>query len=229
MRAQKRISAPNSFGVERKISKWVARAKPGPHDKNALPLVILLRDVIGLARNAKEVKRLLYDGKVLVDGVLRKDYRFPVGFMDLVSTPLSKGFYRVSFSNTGKLIAFLVKKSEAGLKLVRVKGKKRRKSDYQLSTNDGRSIIVKLSVGKSIRLGDSLLIKVPSQEVVKHFSFKVGASVFIVGGKQVGQVGVIKSLEDDIVVLDLGGEEHRTISDYVFIVGDKKPELMVNE
>jgi small subunit ribosomal protein S4e len=211
------------------VSTWVTTASPGPHDKNALPLNVLLRDLLGIARNTKEVRNALNAGKVLIDGKTRKDHKFPIGFMDVVSIPLKKKHYRIIYDHIGRLRTIIISKKESGLKVVRLKSKARKAKTYHLTTNDGRSLIVKLSEGKKYKTSDSLLIKLPSQDIVKHMPFKQGASAFITGGKAVGKKAVIKKINGNAIVITINKEEHRTVKKYVFVTGDKKSEVSVNE
>ena len=218
---QKRISAPRTYNIKRKQSKWITRPHPGPHNKNAVPLSIVLKDMLQVARITKEAKKILNEGKVLVDGVIRKDHRFPVGFLDVVSIPLLKKSYRMIYDTNGRYTTCLLKKNESELKVVRIKGKARKGKKYQLSTNDGRTILVNLGTGKNYKVNDSLLIKVPSQEIVKHLPFKANSKAFITGGKHVGKEAIVSSESDSSVTIRIDGKEYRTIKDYVFVISDE--------
>ncbi|HNR58014.1 MAG TPA: 30S ribosomal protein S4e, partial [Methanothrix sp.] len=59
-RHQKRVASPRSWPIARKIHTWVAKSKPGPHsEKGSIPLVIVIRDLLGLVDNSREAKRVL--------------------------------------------------------------------------------------------------------------------------------------------------------------------------
>jgi small subunit ribosomal protein S4e len=51
--------------------------------RECIPLNILLRNKLKLALNAREAKLIVKskDGNIAVDGKIRKDVTFPVGFM----------------------------------------------------------------------------------------------------------------------------------------------------
>ena len=51
--------------------------------------------MLKLVDNAREAKRILYEGKVLVDGKIKKDYKLPVGIFDIISVPLLNQQYRM--------------------------------------------------------------------------------------------------------------------------------------
>ena len=224
---QKRISVPKTYNVKRKSYTWITKASPGPHNKNALTITVLMRDILGVAKNTNELKKILNKGELLVDGKIRKDIRFPVGFMDVVSVPESKLYYRVGYDHLGRFNANNIKEKETGLKIVSIKNKIRHGSLYQITTNDGRCINVKLTEGKKLATNDSLLIKVPSQEIVKHLEFKSGAKAFIIGGKHVGQAATIKDIKEDGIVVTIDKNDYKTIKNYVFVTGENKEELSI--
>ncbi|HDD45885.1 MAG TPA: 30S ribosomal protein S4e, partial [Candidatus Aenigmarchaeota archaeon] len=92
----KRYLIPKYWRVAKKAYKWAVRPSPGPHPiDRCIPLLVLVRDVLGIAENAKEAKKIIKKGELMIDGVIRKDHRFPVGLMDVVAIPKMKMYYRV--------------------------------------------------------------------------------------------------------------------------------------
>ena len=64
----KRIAAPKSWRIERKVRKWVVRANPGAHKiSTSFPLAFFIRDVLGYANTMREVKNILTKKIILVD------------------------------------------------------------------------------------------------------------------------------------------------------------------
>src|SRR5438094_53439 len=86
-RQLKREPAPGFWPIKRKERTWAPSTRPGPHSREkSLPLVIIIREILGYARTAKEAIRIIRTGKVKIDGAVRKDHRFPVGLMDVLQT-----------------------------------------------------------------------------------------------------------------------------------------------
>ena len=143
----KRLAAPAFWPVLRKEFKWVAKPSPGPHPiERALPLLVLVRDVFGYAETAREARRVIVEGKVWIDGVPRKNHKFPVGLMDVVSFPDIDEHYRIVPYPTKHLWPIRMPKEEADLKLVRIENKTTVKGGHiQLNLHDGRNILVKVS------------------------------------------------------------------------------------
>jgi len=59
---QKRLSVPKSWPVERKTETFTVKAGAGPHGEDGVPLVILLRDVLGYVDSRKEARYALSGG-----------------------------------------------------------------------------------------------------------------------------------------------------------------------
>ncbi len=90
----KRLAAPRMWPMERKRYKYVISLRAGPHSfRTALPLGVFIRDIAKHTETKKETRELMKNGVVKVDGIIRKDQSFPVGFMDVVS--IGDDHYRV--------------------------------------------------------------------------------------------------------------------------------------
>ncbi len=227
MTHQKRLSIPKSWKAGKKGYKWVSTTRPGPHSQaRSLPLGIIIRDILKLVDNSREGKRVLSEGKVLVDGIPRKDLRFPVGLFDVISLPLSNESYRMLQDEKGRLT--LYKLNEANVnKLCRINNKTTLKGGkVQLNLNDGTNILGSNEYGTK----DSLILSVPDKQVVKHLHFKVGNLAMVVGGLHSGEIGKIKEIREvkssrHNTVTISGDTDFETIEDYVFVIGEDKPEI----
>ena len=77
------LNAPVNWPIKRKEQKWVIRPSPGPHPlKRCLPLNLLFTGILDYARTSREVRKILHDGEIFVDGRSVKNQKFPVGVMD---------------------------------------------------------------------------------------------------------------------------------------------------
>ena len=231
----KRLCAPR---IEKRAKgRWVIRPSPGPHPlQHSLPLLTIVRDVLGLCDTAAEGRRVISRGEIWVDGKPRKDYRYPVGLMDLVSIPRLGKRYRVLAGPRGKLKFVKEKetKSKEGKKpseaeklpksdwkLVRIENKTQTSQGLQLNLHDGRNLLIKETDKWSQSPGDALKIELPSQRVLESVPLAVGTLALILGGKHVGQVSRIKKVERGTVWL----ENFETVKRYVFPIGVKEPQI----
>ena len=65
----KRYKSPKHWPIDPKEDKWTVKPSAGPHAiESSLPLLIVIRDILGLADNSREAKRIINNGEILVDG-----------------------------------------------------------------------------------------------------------------------------------------------------------------
>ncbi len=219
---QKRLSAPKTYKIPRKVAKWTVKPSPGPHDKNAVPLLIIVRDFLQLADNSREARKIISAGEILVDGVPRKDYKFPVGLFDVVKIPKLNKSYRIVFDEKGRYVPIEIE--DDNLKLYKIKNKTMvRGGKVQLNLFDGTNVLAE----NEYKTKDSLLMEIPSKKIVDHLPFEIGALVMITGGTHAGEIGrvkdyrVIRGSSPNLVTVEVEGRELTTIVDYVFVVGRK--------
>ncbi len=223
----KRLAAPRSWVIARKTNVYTTKPAPGPHPiDRAMPLGTVLRDHLDIARTAREAKRAIGSGDILVDGRAVKDAKFPVGFMDAISIPKLKQAWRCVIDDKARLRFVPVGEKDASTKLVRIDNKTTiRGGKTQLNLHDGRNLLVKKDDYKT---GDVLNLEVPAQKIVGHFRFKEGETVLVTGGRHAGEIAPIATIETtrshkaNLVHLSSGDSSFTTIKTYAFPVGDKK-------
>ncbi|MBD3209319.1 30S ribosomal protein S4e [Candidatus Woesearchaeota archaeon] len=220
----KRVPVPTTWNVLRKQHTFITRPRPGAHPYHlAFSLNTLMKEVLRLAATTKEVKRILKEQEVLVDGKRRHDERYNVGFMDVITFTKTKQSYRVGFTGKGKLTAFAIPAKEASKKIGKIVAKRTsKKGRAQLSLNDGRVLVVDKD---EYNVGDSLVITLPKQTVAARLPFAAGAAVIVHQGKYAGQTGTIDVIKDGEVVITTGKGTLSTKRSYAFVIGDKRPAL----
>ena len=140
----KRLASPRSWTIHRKTKKWVVKPSPGPHPlKQAIPLILLIREFLNLANSSAEAKRIIGNGDIMVDGRVVRNYKLPIGLMDVISIPKLNLFYRILLNNRGKIDFVKINKDEARWKLVRIENKNTIPGGKtQLNLHDGRNILI---------------------------------------------------------------------------------------
>jgi small subunit ribosomal protein S4e len=222
----KSLSVPKSVHIHRKEKVWSVKTKAGPHKKDAaVPLGIVLRDLIGIARNMKEAHLIMDDGSVKVDGVIRKDHQFSVGLFDIISIEAQKKAYRILIDKRGRLFVKEIEENK-GEKLCKVAKKKMVNKGIQITTNDGRVFL-----GVDAKVGDSLKIIVPGKKVESVISMKNGALVYITSGSHSGEKAEVLEIitgtpsRERMVKLKTEDKEFETIAKNVFVIGEKTAEI----
>jgi SSU ribosomal protein S4E len=182
--------------------------------------------MLGVVDTRAEAKRVLSEGNVLVDGVIRKDLRFPVGLLDVITIPLENVAYRMLLDRKGRLEVHRLEDVNAN-KLCRISGKTVLKGGaVQLNLNDGTNLVG----SNDYKTKDSLILSLPDKSIVKHIKYEVGNLAMIVGGRHTGEIGTIKEINTvkssrHNTVSISGDYEFETIEDFVVVIGEKEPEI----
>jgi small subunit ribosomal protein S4e len=224
----KRYKAPNSWKIKRKKFKYITRSKPGPHNaKKSQPLNVLLRDTLKIAMTNREVKFMLENKEVLVDGKRRKETRFPVGLFDVISLPEMGEHLRIYLDKKGKLDTIKIPENECNTKICRINGKKALKGKIQLTLHDGRNI---LTDQNDLSVGDCLLITFNKKVSIKaKIPLEKGSAIFLVGGKHIGHIGTVEDIVGNrILYKSEKGDTVETLKKYAYAVGKGKPSIKLN-
>ncbi|HUT81440.1 MAG TPA: 30S ribosomal protein S4e [Candidatus Bathyarchaeia archaeon] len=231
---QKRVAAPRNWVIARKQHTFAYRANPGPHGIEAsVPLGILLRDNLKLGNTAREIRIILNKKEILIDGRIIYNPKFPVGLMDVIQIDSINKFYRVLPDSQHNLKANEMKKPSKITKACQIMNKSTIKGGItQLNLHDGRNIILPKEEGIERRYNtkDTLIIELPSQEIIQHIPFKEGMYAVIKAGRNVGKYGIIKSFQwrfgpraSTVTITSPEGEEVQTAPEYLFVIGEKSP------
>jgi len=219
----KRLAIPKSWPIKKRGMTFVIKSNPGPHSlKLGIPLNLVMRDMLGIAKNTKEVRKVLYDNQVMVDGIIRKDSKLPVGIMDVIEFKKSNEQFRVVLEK-GKLRLISIDKKEAGVKACRIIGKNKVKGKTQLNLYDGKNILIDKDV---YRVGDTVVIGLPKQDVKEHIKLEKGCFIYLIGGKHTGDMGKIEDIiSNKVIYKGKSGDVIETLKKYVFVVGKDKPAI----
>ena len=232
----KRTSAPKYWSIHRKEAKFTVKPSAGPHPVlNSIPLLIVLRDNLHFADTAREAKNILNSGELKVDGLIRKDFKYPVGLMDVLEIPKMKKSYRILPAPRRGLILHPIEEEELGFKLCRIENKTVIKGgNIQLNLHDGRNIVVKLNDPTNAeedqyKTKDVLKISVPSQEIIEDIKFEEEIYSIVIAGRNLGLTGKISKIEKrfgphaSTVTLERAGKTFQTALEYAFPIGTESP------
>lgn len=229
---QKRLTAPQPWGIAKKEYKFITKTAPGPHNAQALPLAVWVRDQMGFALTLKEVKKILNDRQVIVNGRVCKDARSGIGLFDVVSMPALKKHFLILRDNRGKIVAKEIPPEQAQTRLCKVKGKTvGREGKIQLNLRDGANLLSNAPVNPNdsivITLGSETDPSVPRFTIVEHYPMKLGNYAMVIGGRHRGRTGKVVAIEKqpgnipNRVYLEDGqdGTRFETVERYVFMIG----------
>jgi small subunit ribosomal protein S4e len=185
--------------------------------------------MLKLAKTAKELKYLLNNRNIMVDGKRIMGKNFQIGLMDVLSIPDIGKNYRILLNRQNRIYAKEIDANESKYKLCKITGKTAVKgSRIQLNLHDAKSVITK----DKVSVGDTLVFEF-GKGVTGKLEYKEGALVYLTAGKHVGKFGkIVKTIETkrrrDWVVIRSNDTELTTAKRYAFVVGDDTPRISLD-
>lgn len=227
----KRLTAPRSWPVKRKTSTWITKPSPGAHSiEESIPVTVVMRDMLGLAETAKEVRLMLQKKMLKLDGKTVRSQKQAIGLMDVLALPQINAYYRMVLDKRGKLQMVKITEEDANWKLCRIDNKKTLPGNKtQLNLHDGRNIVLDSNAYKT---GDVLKVTIPEQKIVEAYTLEKGNLALITSGANVGSLAVVEEYEktrlpsENLVKFTNG---KYTTKCNVFIVGNKTSEIVLPE
>jgi len=191
----KRSNFGKFWPIARKGTAYVARSK---HNVNeSLPLIVVIRDVLGFVKNKKELKKIINEKQIKINGKEIREVNYPICLFDILSLRDSKKSYRVILSEKKKYELEEVSEKESNSRPYKVLNKKivsGNKIQFNLTT--GKNIISK----DKINIGDTIILDFENK-ILETISIKKGTKAIVIHGKHIGNKGVIEE------VIERGGKK----------------------
>lgn len=233
----KALAAPDFWPILRKEYKWTVKPSPGPHPAmESIPLLIVVRDILKYAKTSREARKIIAEGHIKVDGRVRRDYKFPVGVMDVIEIPITNEFYRVIPVPTKYLALIPISKEEASFKLCKIVNKTTVKGGHiQLNLHDGKNILIKVQDPTNpeediYKTMGTLKVSIPDYQLLEYIPLDKDVLAIVTGGKTVGKVGSIQAISEGmghhrklVTLKDSKGNIFQTTLDKIFVIGKEKP------
>jgi small subunit ribosomal protein S4e len=206
---------------------------PPLHHPQVLP--VPLRNHLKIALNGREANVIIQDkeGGVKIDNRVRRDVKFPVGIMDVITLVKTNESYRLLYDIKGRFTLVKLKEGESKIKLLKIRRRVvgPNKEPYVI-THDSRTIRFP---NPEISEGDTVKFDVEKNQIVEFYKNEAGHLAYVTAGNNVGRVGSILHVEKhlgsyDIVHLkDNNGKSFATRASNLFIIGNKKASITLPE
>jgi small subunit ribosomal protein S4e len=187
----KRNKIGKFWPVPRKGTKYLAVSM---HNKNeSIPLVVVMRDVLKLIKNKKELKKIINEKGIMINHKEIRETNYPVSLFDVINLPKIKKNYKAILSKNKKMNFEEVSEEESKTKVFKVISKKLlRKNKVQLNLMHGKNIIS----DEKVNTGDSVVLNLEDNKIIRVIPMKEGQDVFVVKGKHAGHQGKIQEIMD---------------------------------
>ena len=204
---QTRAHVTTKIPINRKGTQYVARARS--HKSDSVPVIIAVRDMLALAKTAREVREMIKDKILKINHRAVQDYRESINLFNTFEADKS---YRLIILPTKKFSFEEVSKNEP--RLCKVINKKLLNSGVlQLNLHDGTNIITK----SKISTNDSVYLD-SENKIKSYISFEKGKKAFIISGKYTGKHGLIKAIEGSKVSILMDKEDSAVLNKSQLVV-----------
>lgn len=220
----KRLNAPSHWMIDKLGGIFAPKPSAGPHNsRECLPLILILRNRLKYALTGQEVKAILLLRLIKIDGKVRTESSYPIGFQDVLEIERTSEQFRLMLDRKGRFMLHRINTAEASYKLCRIKRILLGNKGVPFAvTNDGRSIRYP---GSDIKADDTVMFDLISQNIKEHVKFELSNLVIVTGGHNAGRVGLIIQIEKHpgshsiIKIRDATGNDFATRKDNVFLLG----------
>jgi len=167
---------------------------------------------------------------IKVDGKIRRDPRFPLGMMDVVTIEKTNENFRMLLDTKGRFLPHRIDNKESGFKLCKVIRKRIGKEKVpHIATHDGRTIRYP---HPDLQINDCVKINLSNNEIAGIVKFQNNAIVMITGGNNIGRIGHLQSMEkhpgsfEIAHIRDETGNIFATRLGNVMVIGDSKEPVI---
>lgn len=225
----KRVAAPKNWYLGKLKGVYATKPGSGPHKlRQCIPISVLLQQRLKYALNRQECMKICKqkEGLIKIDGKVRRNHRFPLGQMDVVTLEKTNEFFRILLDVKGRFYPHRIDAKEASFKLCKVVKKYigQKKVPF-IVTHDGRTFRFP---HPDISIGDTLKVNLANMEISSVFKSQNGTTVYLTGGNNIGRIGILQSVEkhpgsfDIAHVKDSQGNTFATRVGNIFVIGDGK-------
>jgi small subunit ribosomal protein S4e len=188
----KKSRMPKTWPIPRKGKRKRFVAVPSHSKTKGITILYILRDMLKIAESRKEAKKIMFNGDVKINSVIRKDDTFPVQVFDTISLDKIKKYYKLVIVNK-KFSLEEISEKESHQKIIKIIGKTTlSKKETQMNLEDGSNILSK----EKFSVGDSVIFNSKDKKVEKVLPLKKGSKIEVISGKHAGKEGELTGFEE---------------------------------
>jgi len=200
----KRHAIPKSWPMQRKGTAFVVKPNSGLSD--SLPVLIILRDLLKVAQNRKEAKKMIHMKNILLNGRPVRDEKEGVVLFDIITLVPSKKNYRLIVLKNEKINVEEIKESESTTKIIKIIDKKMLKGKkIQLNLSDGRNFLSNIKC----KVNDSVLVNLKEKKIEKCLPLEEKSEVIVFAGKHSGERGKVEKINKERKIVEINTEKDK--------------------
>ena len=179
----------NFWPIRRKGTKYIAVST---HDQSeSIPLLVVMRDILHLVQNKKELKKLIFEKQIVINHKEIRETNFPLLLFDILSLPLMEKNYKAVLNEHKKMIFKEVNEKETEKKIFKVIGKKILAGNkVQVNLLHGRNVFL----NENVQVDDSVVYNLKKGAIEKVIKMEKGNHAYVLKGKHSGAEGKIEAL-----------------------------------
>jgi small subunit ribosomal protein S4e len=205
-RHMKRLRMPKMWPLARKGMKYIAKPRG-----LGIPISVVLRDMLKLAKNRKEVKKTIHEKQILLNQRNISNENNAIALFDVISVIPSKKHYKLGINENGKYEMEEIKESESERKISKIIGKRlMKKEKMQINFEDGRNILVKKDFKGKVN--DSVLRNFKEKKIEKIIEMDRGGEILVLHGRHSGARAKIDKIIKEESMIEANTENKKTIS-----------------
>merc|ERR1712224_156756 len=186
---------------------------------------LIIRDRLKYAFNGQEVKSILIQRLLRIDGKVRKDSNYPVGFQDVIDIEKTNEHFRLMIDPKGRFVLHQISKDEAKYKLCRMRKIALGNRGIPIAvSHDAKHIRYP---NPNVKANDTVIFDIPSQSPMNSIRFVPGNLAIITHGHSAGRIGIISLQEKHtgsqtiVMIRDALGTALWTRKKNVFVIGTR--------
>ena len=198
---QRRSEIIRGLPLPRKGTKYIARAIN--YSSRSVSVAVALRDMLKLASTMREVKHMVHNKMLMLNGRPVFDAHQPILPLSIFHADKS---YKLTILPTGRFSFEETKdttRSATIIGKVAIGPKK-----FQYGLYDGATI----AAPEGMRVGDTVIIDFKNK-ITKHIPLEKGRKAFVISGSNVGKHGSIAHVEGALVTIQLTHEKEDVVLD----------------
>ncbi|MBY6294257.1 hypothetical protein GLU60_02615 [Nanohaloarchaea archaeon H01] len=185
MAHQKKIPAPKHYPIKRKENTYISTIKGSRSKENAIPVVVLLRDVLEYAESEKEAKEIVKNGEIKRNGDTIRDVKEGIGILDVIEIEETEETYRAV--RKGKYLEFVpIEDSKVAAKIT---GKDVKGEEFIYRLHNGENYSTK----DEYSTGNTLVF----EEGIEEVELEEGSEALVIKGKHAGDKVEVKEIIDE--------------------------------